>query len=312
MRVVDSHTEGEPTRVIVSGGPELGDGPLSNRLRLLSDRYDEIRQSVIYEPRGSEALVGALLCPSYDPSCTTGVIFFNNVGYLGMCGHGAMGVVVTLAWLGLLPSNSVQLETPSGIVKATLKDDDEVTIENVNSYRYSQNIEIEVDGFGLVQGDVAWGGNWFFITESCPIPLRIQHQSELLKFAVKVKETLAREKITGADHAEVDHIELIGSPQNSEANARNFVLCPGNAFDRSPCGTGTSAKLACLAKDGSLEPGAVWVQESIIGSRFIAYYEMGIESQIIPKITGHAYVCADSKLIRQQNDPFKNGISFLR
>ena len=308
MRVIDSHTAGEPTRVIISGGPDLGDAPISERLKTLGDQHDEIRRSVILEPRGSEALVGALLCPASDPTCFTGVIFFNNVGYLGMCGHGAMGVVVTLAWLGRVEPGSLRLETPSGVIRATLVGQNEVTIENVPSYRFKRDVEIKVEGLGLVRGDVVWGGNWFFLTDASPTPLTLSYERELIETAENIKRALVEDGITGADGAEIDHIELTGPPNASDANCRNFVLCPGGAYDRSPCGTGTSAKLACLAEDGVLAPGQKWVQESVIGSRFTASYKRNSTSNVVPSITGEAYVCADATLIRQDEDPFRYGI----
>ena len=308
MRVIDSHTAGEPTRVIISGGPDLGDAPIAERLKILADQHDEVRRSVILEPRGSDALVGALLCPANDPTCLTGVIFFNNVGYLGMCGHGAIGVVVTLAWLGCVASGSHRLETPSGIVRATLNGQNEVTIENVPSYRFRRDVEVEVEGLGLVKGDVVWGGNWFFLTDFSPKPLTLSYERELIDTAENIKQALIEAGITGEGGAEIDHIELTSPAQATDANCRNFVLCPGGAYDRSPCGTGTSAKVACLAEDGILAPNEEWVQESVIGSRFTASYKRDSDSKVVPSITGEAYVCADTTLIRHDEDPFRLGI----
>ena len=308
LRVVDSHTAGESTRVVVSGGPDLGAGSVADRRRRLGQLHDDFRRSVILEPRGSDALVGALLCPPTDPSCATGVIFFNNVGYLNMCGHGAIGVAVTLAYLGRVPLGKLRLETPVGVVAVDLSSPNVATIENVPSYRFRSDVGVEVDGLGTVRGDVAWGGNWFFLTDAAPITITLENERKLTDAARRIKAALVRDGITGRDGAEIDHIELFGPALACDAHGRNYVLCPGDAYDRSPCGTGTSAKVACLAADGVLEPGEDWIQESLIGSRFVARYRRSAEGEVIPSITGEAFVCAETTLIRDPGDPFRNGI----
>ena len=312
LRVIDSHTAGEPTRVVVSGGPDLGDGPIGERRRRLALHHDDFRRSVILEPRGSDALVGALLTAATDPGCASGVIFFNNVGYLNMCGHGAIGVAVTLAYLGQVDVGQLRLETPVGIVSILLRTPNEATIENVPSFRFRSGVAVEVEGVGTVRGDIAWGGNWFFLVDATsidgPAAISLDTEPELTETTRRIRAALVREGITGRDGAEIDHIELFGPALGSHADSRNFVLCPGAAYDRSPCGTGTSAKLACLAADGELRPGEDWVQESPIGSRFVARYRHGAEGKIIPSITGEAFVCGDTTLIRHPRDPFRNGI----
>ncbi len=309
LRVVDSHTAGEPTRVIVDGGPDLGDGPLAARLRRFAECHDDVRRSVVLEPRGSDALVGALLCPPTAPGCVTGVIFFNNVGYLGMCGHGAIGVAVTLAHLNRVEPGSLKLETTVGVVSVNLTKPNEATIENVASYRYRRDVALAVDGLGPIRGDIAWGGNWFFLVDTPPpVPIALHNVAELSDAARRIKAELTRKGITGADGAEIDHIELFEPARSRGADSRNFVLCPGDAYDRSPCGTGTSAKVACLAQEGALAPGEEWVQESVIGSRFVARYRRNAKGEVIPSITGEAFVCGEATLIRQAGDPFKDGI----
>jgi len=308
-RVIDSHTEGEPTRVVVSGGPDLGPGPLRDRVRRFRETADAFRRTVILEPRGSDALVGALLCAPEDPACAAGVIFFNNAGYLGMCGHGTIGVAVTLAYLGRIGPGKHRLETPVGVVEVTLLDPNRVALENVPSFRYRANVTIEVEALGAVTGDVAWGGNWFFLAEPAPFPLTYANLRRLGDAADAVRKELRRRGITGAGGAEIDHVEFCGPPQAPDAQGRNFVSCPGGAYDRSPCGTGTSARLACLAAAGKLRPGEVWVQESIIGSRFTATYREAPEGRILPTITGRAYVCGEAVLLQQPGDPFRHGIS---
>ena len=309
MRVIDSHTEGAPTRVIVDGGPELGAGSLRERLERFRDRADSCRRFAISEPRGSDAVVGALLCEPVDEACAAGVIFFNNTGYLNMCGHGAMGVAVTLAYLGRIGLGIHRLETPVGVVQVELLSPNEVAIENVPSYRHRAKVAIDVPGLGAVTGDIAWGGNWFFLVEQSPVPLVMESLRQLDDAARRVRAELERREITGSDGELIDHIEFFGPPNAADANSRNFVYCPGGAYDRSPCGTGTSAKLACLAADGKLAPGELWVQESIIGSRFSASYRTDESGQIIPRITGRAYVCSEATLIQQPDDPYAHGIA---
>jgi 4-hydroxyproline epimerase len=308
MHVIDSHTEGEPTRVVVDGGPYLGGGSLRDRLERCRDQHDDFRRTVILEPRGSDALVGALLCEPTNADCVAGVIFFNNTGYLGMCGHGAIGVAVTLAYLGRIEPGISKLETPVGIVAVNLIDTNTVTVENVPSYRYWKDVTVEVPGLGATTGDIAWGGNWFFLVKGAPCPIDLAHERELTTASLAVMKALRDQGVTGRDGGEIDHVEFFADPRSRDADSRNFVLCPGGAYDRSPCGTGTSAKLACLAADGALEPGADWVQESMIGSRFTARYAAYDDEMIVASITGRAFICAESTLVQQPGDPFAQGI----
>jgi 4-hydroxyproline epimerase len=308
MRVIDSHTEGEPTRLIVEGGPDLGGGSLAARRERFAAEFDAVRSFAVNEPRGNDAVVGALLCAPVDPACAAGLIFFNNVGFLGMCGHGTIGAAVTLAHMGRIGPGTHRFETPVGAVSVDLVGRNEVEIENVPSYRYRKDVAVDVDGLGTVVGDIAWGGNWFFLVGRSPLALSMACIAELGRAAEAVSKALARAGITGADGAKIDHIEFFGPPADPAADSRNFVLCPGGAYDRSPCGTGTSAKLACLAADGKLAPGAVWIQESIVGSRFAARYRAGADGRIVPRIRGRAYVVAEATLLRDPKDPFADGM----
>jgi 4-hydroxyproline epimerase len=308
VRLIDSHTGGEPTRVIVAGGPDLGDGSLEDRLKLFAEKFDDVRTAVILEPRGSDAMVGALLCEPTDSSCATGVIFFNNAGYLGMCGHGSIGVAVTLSYLGNVGLGKHKIETPVGIVEVELIGPNEVRVENVPSYCYQAGVVVDVDGLGQISGSIAWGGNWFFLVDEAPVELQPENIPLLRSAALSVQRALDSSGITGADGARIDHVEFFGPARSPDANSRNFVLCPGGEYDRSPCGTGTSAKIACLAAKGELGPGDNWVQESIIGSRFEASYRLDDRGQIIPSIVGRAYVCAETELVQQPGDPFLHGI----
>ncbi|HEX7737487.1 MAG TPA: proline racemase family protein [Ktedonobacteraceae bacterium] len=303
---IDSHSAGEPTRVILAGGPDLGDGSLEQRLQVFRERFDWFRSAVVNEPRGSDVLVGALLCEPIDPACAAGVIFFNNVSYLGMCGHGTIGLVATLAHLGRIQPGTHLIETPVGVVSAELLADGRVTVHNVPAYRYAKDVSIQVEGHGQLTGDIAWGGNWFFLAEKHGQELQFEQVEELTDFTWRVRQALEREDITGADGALIDHIELF-VPGTDGARSKNFVLCPGKAYDRSPCGTGTSAKVACLAADGKLQPGEIWIQESIIGSRFSATYSWEGD-RVRPTITGQAFVTLEGKLILDERDPFIWGI----
>lgn len=305
VQFIDSHTGGEPTRVVVSGGPDLGGGCVAGRLDVFRAQHDRFRSAVVNEPRGSDVLVGALLVEPADKSCVAGVIFFNNVGFLGMCGHGAIGVVATLAHLGRIRTGGHRIETPVGVVTTALNQDGSVSVTNVASYRKAKGVIVDVPGEGAVTGDVAWGGNWFFLVERHGQSLEPANVEKLADYAWRV-----RQAVNAQGFPEVDHIELFGPPVSSWARSRNFVLCPGRAYDRSPCGTGTSAKLACLAADDKLDEGQPWVQESIIGSLFTGRYRWldRAAGTIEPTIIGTAFVNAEGTLLLDDSDPFCWGI----
>jgi 4-hydroxyproline epimerase len=305
IHVIDSHTGGEPTRVVVAGGPELPPVPLRERLEILRREHDTFRSAVVNEPRGSDVLVGALLCPPLDPGCVAGVIFFNNVGYLGMCGHGTIGLLVTLAHVGRIQPGVHRIETPVGTVTATLLANGAVTVRNVASYRHAACVAVEVPGLGRVTGDVAWGGNWFYLVHDHNERLTFPNVERLTDVTWQIRQALARHGVTGKDSQEIDHVELFGS--SAVADSRNFVLCPGKAYDRSPCGTGTSAKLACLVADGKLRQGQVWRQESIVGSVFEGSVEI-VDGSVYPSITGTAFVTGEARLLFDPRDPFRTGI----
>ena len=307
VHIIDSHTGGEPTRIVVSGGPALGNGSMQERRRIFQEKYDSFRSAVVNEPRGNDAIVGALLCEPVDPSNAAGVIFFNNVGYLGMCGHGTIGLMVTLAYMGRIQSGLHHVETTVGTVSAELHDDGRVTVKNVPSRRIAAGVEVDVPGLGRITGDIAWGGNWFFLVREQRGDLRLNNIDTLTQLTRSIKRALVRQRITGENGAEIDHIELFGPGGSEGAHSKNFVLCPGNAYDRSPCGTGTSAKLACLYADGKLKPGEVWRQESITGSVFEGRIEVQ-DGYVLPSITGSAFVNAEGDLILDPRDPLCNGI----
>jgi 4-hydroxyproline epimerase len=305
LKAIDSHTGGEPTRVVLDGGPAIT-GTLAQRLVQLREQHDHFRAAVCNEPRGNDVLVGALLTPPTDPSAAAGVIFFNNVGYLGMCGHGTIGLVRTLAHLDLLAPGQHRIETPVGIVTTELHRDGSVSVRNVPAFRYRSAVAVDVPDIGRVHGDIAWGGNWFFLCEDHGQALELNHADALVNYTVKLKEALVEQGITGDQGAEIDHIELFASSNTRGIDSRNFVLCPGRAYDRSPCGTGTSAKLACLVASGKLAPGQIWRQESIVGSVFEGRVDL-VDGEVIPTITGTAYITAELTLVLDPTDPYRNG-----
>jgi proline racemase len=307
VRVVDSHTGGEPTRVVVEGGPPLRGGTVAQLREDFRQNHDRFRSAIANEPRGSEVIVGALLVAPADPESTAGAIFFNNVGYLGMCGHGTIGVVTTLAHLGRLKPGRHCIETPVGMVSAELHEDGQVSVRNVASRRTAHGVRVTVPGHGEVVGDVAWGGNWFFLIDRPRERIELARVRELTAFTVAVRQALELQGIRGDDGAEIDHVEL-SADSPTGADSRNFVLCPGLAYDRSPCGTGTSAKLACLHAEGKLRPGATWRQESVTGSVFSGSIEIDAD-RIIPTIRGTAYVNAEATLILDDRDPLCWGMS---
>ncbi len=307
VRVIDSHTEGEPTRLVIENGPQLVGNTLHEQLDDFRSRFDDFRSAVVNEPRGSDAVVGALLCAPSSPEYAAGVIFFNNVSFLGMCGHGTIGLVASLAYLGKIAPGTHKIETPVGVVQATLSSTGQIDIGNVHSYVYRQKVQVEVPGFGIVCGDIAYGGNWFFLVGESHVPVTSNQLEELLRYSKAIKLALVSNEITGADQAEIDHIEIFGPAERSDSNSKNYVLCPGSAYDRSPCGTGLSAKLACLAAQGKLAEGEVWTQESIIGTVFRGSYVVEGDG-IRPIITASAFVTGDNTLLFDQADPLKNGI----
>lgn len=306
MDVVDSHTEGEPTRVVVSGWPEPAGDTMSERRESLRRDFDALRQGVVREPRGHDAVVGALLTPPVTRGALAGVIFFNDVGYLGMCGHGLIGVTRTLEFLGRISPGPVCLDTPAGTVRAELAADGAVTVENVPAFRHLADVELDVPGVGRVRGDVAYGGNWFFLAELADPSLELENIVDLMRVTTAIRQSLREQGFTGTDGALIDHVELSAAPRRADADSRNFVLCPGAAYDRSPCGTGTSAKMAALHARGELPTGRLWRQESITGSMFTAWLEER-DGVLVPFVRGRAYVTSRATLFFDAGDPFRFG-----
>ncbi len=305
IQIIDSHTGGEPTRLVVGGFPDLGQGSMAERRTLLAGQHDAWRAATVLEPRGNDVIVGALLCAPQDSANTAGVIFFNNTGYLGMCGHGTIGLVASLAYMGRIQPGEHRIETPVGTVTTTLHTDGSVSVRNVPAYRLHQGLQVNVPGHGVVTGDVAWGGNWFFLVTEHAQRVESDNIDALTEYAWAIRQALQAQGVRGDNGGIIDHVELFAP--DAHFDSRNFVLCPGRAYDRSPCGTGTSAKLACLAADGKLQPGQIWRQASIIGSHFEASYER-VDSHTIPTLRGRAHMSAEATLLIQDDDPFGWGI----
>jgi 4-hydroxyproline epimerase len=305
IRVVDSHTEGEPTRVVIDGWPQPVGSTMEARRDDMRARFDHLRRGIVCEPRGHAAIVGALITPAVNADSTCGIVFFNNETYLGMCGHGLIGVVRTLEYLGRLSRGVVRFDTPVGTVSAELNADGSVTIENVEARCHALDVPVNVPGLGRVVGDVAYGGNWFFLTHA-DTPLEIANVVELTRVTQAIQDAIVEQGIAGG--VPIDHIELAGAPTRADADARNFVLCSGGEYDRSPCGTGTSAAMAVLHARGRLPVGREWRQESITGSRFTGWLTNGANGELIPHIRGSAFITGELTLRFEPADPFRFGI----
>jgi 4-hydroxyproline epimerase len=311
IEVIDSHTCGEPTRLVISGGPDLGDGPLEARVERFREHFDHYRSAIVNEPRGSDTIVGALLCKAHRADCQAGVIFFNNVGYIGMCGHGTIGLIASLAHRRDIERGDIRIDTPVGAVQARLHADGQIEVDNVPSFRRAAHVTVTVPGVGEVTGDVAWGGNWFFLVTDLAAGDRPEWRIAAQNIEALTDLTWRiRQAVNAQGFPKVDHVEIFSAAPSATANSRNFVLCPGKAYDRSPCGTGTSAKLACLAADEKLAPGDSWIQESIIGSRFAVRYRWldRDKGEIVPTITGTAYITSEAHLQLDPDDPLCWGI----
>lgn len=306
IMVVDSHTEGEPTRVVIDGWPQLDGADMIARRAELTGAWDHLRSAVVCEPRGHDAMVGALLMAPVTREAAAGVVFFNNVGCLDMCGHGLIGVVRTLEYLGRVQHRSVHVDTPAGTVGARIEDDGSITIGNVPAYVHALDVSIDVPGLGMVTGDVAYGGNWFFITRLAEPALTLANAMQLVNVTRAIADSLHDAGITGTGGARIDHVELTADPETAAADALNFVLCPGGAYDRSPCGTGTSAKLAVLHARGEIAPGERWRQQSITGGLFTAWLEER-SGVLHPFIRGRAWITGAAELRFDPSDPLRSG-----
>jgi proline racemase len=327
LQAVDSHTAGEPTRIVTGGLPPVAGATMAEKRAALRIRHDALRRALVHEPRGHDAIVVAYLVPPCHPDAHAGVVFCNDVGYLGMCGHGAIGVATVLVGMGMVPAQEpetrVVLDTPAGLVPCRVAVSNgrarAVTITNVPSFQFRQRAIAAVPGFGKVAADIAWGGNWFAFVEAAQLGLHVDkaHLPQLLPAAIAVREALAANGVRGV-HPEsgeeqlVDHVKLFDALEGPTPGARAMTLCPGTAYDRSPCGTGTSAKLAVLHSKGELGVGEWFTSESVIGTRFrariAATTQVGQFAAIVPEIEGAAYVTGLQTFVLDPEDPCVHGL----
>jgi proline racemase len=327
VQAVDSHTAGEPTRIVTGGVPPVRGATMADKRAALQRDHDHLRRALVLEPRGHDAIVLAYLLPPCDPAADLGVVFANDAGYLGMCGHGAIGVATVAVALGMVPAvepvTEVRLDTPAGTVRCrvavTAGRPTSVTITNVPSFLFRQRAVVDVHGFGKVAADIAYGGNWFAFVEAEQLGLAVGkvHLPVLMQAATAVREALVRDGVRGVhpDRGEselVDHVKLFVPLDGDEPGARALTLCPGAAYDRSPCGTGTSAKLAVLHAKGELEVGQWFRSESVLGTSFRARIAsttaVGRFTAVVPEVEGSAYVTALTQFVIDPNDPCRHGI----
>jgi 4-hydroxyproline epimerase len=311
VRVIDSHTIGEPTRLVLDDaflhGLDLGTGSVRSRRDVFRSRYDHLRRALVADPRGVEAMVGVILVPPSDPTCDFGALYCNRVGYLDMCGHATIGLAVSLGHIGRIKPGAFRLETPAGIVGVEWHGGSEASIQSVSPRRIHRMLSIACRDGTTVNGDVATSGLWFFICRDHGIPVVPDAIPRLLEKAWMIRRSLEAAGITGDAGEPIDHIVLMGQALDPANSARNFVLCPDGAFDRSPCGTATSALVGCLYEDGHLDEGAAWRQESILGG----LYESSIRRQggvLIPTVRGRAWITAEATLHFAEDDPYRTGL----
>lgn len=332
VHVVDSHTAGEPTRVVTGGLPNVPGATMADKRAFLRQHCDALRSGLVCEPRGHDAIVAAYLLPPCDPTAHAGVVFANDVGYLGMCGHGAIGVATTLLAMGMVAPASadgdteIRLDTPVGTVVAQVAVRDgrpgAVRLRNVPSFLHARDVEVPVEGIGRVTVDVAWGGNWFAILPEDELGVAVEPERlpALLERTMAVREALIRHDVFGFDPAtgapqEIDHVEVYRVLRHPDARVatRTMTLCPGRAYDRSPCGTGTSAKIATLHARGEIAPGDVFVNQSVIGTEFrariLAVDRDGDRTLVTPEIEGQAWITGLQQLVFDPTDPLKSGLT---
>ena len=311
LRVIDSHTIGEPTRVVIdesfSDGLDLGAGTVRERRDRFRERYDHVRRALVGDPRGAVAMVGVILVPPADPTCRFGAFYVNRVGYLDMCGHATIGLAVTLGSLGRIEPGSFRLKTPAGMVGVTWHGGGEASFAGVPPRRIHKGLRISCDDGSDGSGDVATSGLWFSICRDHGLPVEPAAIPALTARAWSIRRALEARGITGDGGETIDHVMLLGPPAEAGHDGRAFVLCPDGAFDRSPCGTGTSALVGCLFEDGMLEEGRTWRQESVLGG----VYEASVRregSMLIPTVRGRAWIAAETTLYFAADDPYRTGL----
>ena len=311
LRVIDSHTIGEPTRVVLDeslvAGLDLGGGSVRDRRDRFRDRCDHVRSALVGDPRGTTAMVGVILVPPADPTCRFGAFYVNRVGYLDMCGHATIGLAVTLGARGIIEPGDFRLESPAGVVGVTWHGGGEASFECVPPRRIAQNLALACDDGSRVTGDVATSGLWCYLCRDHGLPVEPTAIPALTARAWSIRRALEARGLSGDGGEVIDHVVLLGPPRDPGNDGRAFVLCPDGAFDRSPCGTGTSALVGCLFEDGILTAGRTWRQESVLGG----VYEASIRRErdiLVPTVRGRAWLTAETTLHFAGDDPYRTGL----
>lgn len=324
IKVIDSHTMGEPTRIIYDGFPKLKGNTMMEKKNDLMEHYDFLRTALMLEPRGHRDMFGALLTEPVHEEAHFGVIFLESNGCLNMCGHGSIGAAAMIVETGMVevkePYTEVVLDAPSGIIRTKVHVVEgkavEVSILNVPAFLYQQNQEIDVPGWGKIPFDISFGGSFFALvdTEKIGLSLEIENVNRITELGMALLDRMKEEvevKHPYLDITTVDLVEFYGPSKNTEANMKNCVIFGNAQVDRSPCGTGTSAKIATLYTKGELKIGQEFVYESITGSLFrgevTKEVEVGGYKAVIPQITGSAYITGINQYIIDEKDPLAYG-----
>lgn len=327
IQAIDSHTAGEPTRVVTGGLPAIRGATMADKRAGLQRAHDHLRRALVLEPRGHDAIVLAYLLSPCRAGADLGVVFANDAGYLGMCGHGAIGVATVAVATGMVaaqePVTELVLDTPAGAVACRVAVDGgrptSVTITNVPSFLFRQRVVVPVHGFGKVAADVAYGGNWFAFVEADQLGLMVEknHLPVLMQAATAIREALVREGVRGRhpdrdDDEIIDHVKLFAPLDGPTPGARALTLCPGAAYDRSPCGTGTSAKLAVLHAKGELATGEWFRSQSVLGTEFrarvVSTTDVGGNPAVVPEIEGSAWITGFATFVVDPDDPCAFGL----
>ena len=324
---VDTHTEGQPTRIIISGLPKIKGSTMIERKNYLQKNYDFIRKSLLHEPRGHKDMFGAIITPPIHEEADFGIIFIDDGGYLDMCGHGTIGVMTAAVETGLVkpvePVNEVNVDTPAGLIKGKAKVKgkyvEEVTIKNVPSFLYKKNVKIHVDEIGKIKVDISYGGNFFALVDAdeIKIPIELKNIEKLTKIGLEIRDKINKKVKVKHPTQDITSVDLVEIYKHKGKNrCKNVVIFGAGQFDRSPCGTGTSAKLADLYTRGEIKENEVFINESITGSVFkgkiVGFTKVGKFNAVIPEITGRAWITGFNHYVIDPKDPLKYGFSIKK
>jgi proline racemase len=324
IECIDAHTVGEATRITVAGAPFFKGSTVMEQKQDMAANHDWLRKVLIFEPRGHLDMFGAILVKPNHPEADFGVIFTDSGGYLNMCGHGSIGVSTALVETGYIkmkePYTTLNLEAPAGLIRVKVKVSscqvESVTLTNVPAFVYKKGCEINLPGAGKVKFDISFGGSFFAIVHASELKLEIRPQNlgKLVPLALHMREIINRE--IKVQHPllpinKVDLVEIYDKPESKGANAKNVVIFGNGNVDRSPCGTGTSAKLALLHSEGKIGLNEPFVYESILNTKFTGLIteetKVGEFKAVVPQITGSAYITGFNKFVIDEHDPLKDG-----